>query len=207
MPRMRGRDYKRQQDDSVILVLVKAAEELTLDADPAAAAADGAIAAAGAADTDQQQPQSQQQQQQQKGKTAAGKGTGKKPAIGGDYDGPDAADTIISGIPKLPPNTVAPPSPAREQQWGRQGGEGSAGVQQQGFGGMMQQGSGMMGQQQQQLALMHRRSSNASAGLAGLADEEEAGGQPINNSQPGEGTCFMLGQGQGKVNVVGWERE
>jgi hypothetical protein len=75
---------------------------------------------------------------------------------------------------------------------------------------MMQQGSGMMGQQQQQLALMHRRSSNSSAGLAGLADEEEAsdvGGQPINNSQPGEGRCFMLGQGQGKVNVVGWERE
>jgi hypothetical protein len=178
---MRGRDYKRQQDDSVILVLVKAAEELSLDADPAA---DGAIAAAGAADPDQQQPQSQQQ----KGKTA-GKGTGKKPAIGGDYDGPDAADTIISGIPKLPPNTVAPPSPAHEQQWGRQGGEGSTGVQQQGGGGLMQQGSGMMGQQQQQqLSLMHRRSSNASAGLAGLADDEEAGdvGQPVNNSQPGE---------------------
>jgi hypothetical protein len=178
---MRGRDYKRQQDDSVILVLVKAAEELTLDADPAA---DGAIAAA-AADSDQPQ----QQQQQQKGKSAVGKASGKKPAIGGDYDGPDAAETIISGIPKLPPNTVAPPSPAREQQWGRQGAEGSAGVQQQGGGGMMQQGSGMMGQQQQQqLALMHRRSSNASAGLAGLADEEEAGdvGQPVNNSQPGE---------------------
>jgi hypothetical protein len=190
----RGRDYKRFQDESVILVLVKAAEDLTLDG--TGAAADKQL---GGTAADQQQ-----QQQQKQSRDKGGQGPVRRVAPGGDYDGPDAPDVLVSGIPKLPPNTIAPPSPVAHEQaggWGRQGGEqGGDGPrqqqqQQQGGAGLMQQGSGGMNQQQQQLMAMHRRSSNASAGLAGLADDDDdadadVGGSalvPVDNSrQQGE---------------------
>jgi hypothetical protein len=189
----RGRDYKRFQDEDVILVLVKAAEDLSLDG-TAAAAADGQPGS----DAADQQQQKQQKQSKDKGV----QGPVRRLAPGGDYDGPDAPDVMVSGIPKLPPNTFAPPSPVAHEQaggWARQGGgqggdgPGQQQQQQQQGGGLMQQGFGGMNQQQQQLMAMHRRSSNASAGLAGLADDGDGdmGGSalvPVDNSrQQGEG--------------------
>jgi hypothetical protein len=193
----RGRDYKRFQDEDVILVLVKAAEDLSLDGTAAAAAAADGQPGGDAADQQQQQQQKQSKDKGVKGPPV------RRFAPGGDYDGPDAPDVLVSGIPKLPPNTFAPPSPVAHEQaggWARQGGgqggdgPGQQQQQQQQGGGLMQHGSGGMNQQQQHLMLMHRCSSNASAGLAGLvddADDADMGGSalvPVDNSrQQGEG--------------------
>lgn len=197
--RARVRDYRRPQDESVILVLVKAADDLSLADDTKPDAVEGQQQQPGSSADGASQDQQQQQQQAKQakgGQTAAARG--KRAALGGDYDGPEAPDLVVSGIPKLPPNTIAPPSPRlleqQQQQvggWGRQGPDGADGQGGQQQQGLMQQGSGGMGQQQQQQqGLMHRRSSNASAGLAGLADEEgddqeQGGGAAVNSSQQG----------------------
>lgn len=206
-PRMRGRDYKRQQDEGVILVLLAATQGLSLEGPDTAAGEEGAAAGVNAAGGGDQPGgvSGQVKAKAQQKLWCVG---------GGDYDGPDAVDLVISGLPKLPPNTIAPHSPSSQhdhhmaQQEGWEG-QGQGGMMQQlppgspsqqQSGGLRQQGSMSMAHQQQQhqqLAL-HRRSSTTSAGLAGLEEDEGVegggGGGPAGGTQQGVGPN-KLGRG------------
>eukprot|EP00775_Hariotina_reticulata_P005207 gene5207-5445_t len=112
--RSRGREYKRTPDESVIITLLQAdaannsAEQHQDDAANSRSGADG-TGPADAKPSTSAAKQQQQQKQQQRG-------------YGGDYDGPLAFDMQLSGIPNLPPDTIAPLSPKASQQLGDAGG-------------------------------------------------------------------------------------
>jgi hypothetical protein len=106
----------------------------------------------------------QQQQQQQQP-------VGTQQPLGGDYDGPEAVELQLSGIPQLPPDTVGPPSPVPGTP---DDNVNNASNNNMTSGGM---GLGALQQQQggQQLALqLQSRHSSASVGLEQLDGEDSS---------------------------------
>jgi hypothetical protein len=156
--RARGREYKRHADLTVVLTLVNScapakpdAKEGDTDSKPDA---DAAADEAGG---------EQQQQQQQP--------VGTQQPLGGDYDGPEAVELQLSGIPQLPPDTVGPPSPVPGMPDDNVTNASNNNVV---SGGM---GLGAMQQQQggQQLALqLQSRHSSASVGLEQVDGEDSS---------------------------------
>jgi hypothetical protein len=176
VPRARGREYKRHADLSVVLTLVDSCgAAAAAAAKPSSSAkdsdADGDAAAAAAADETEQQQQQQQQQQQ----------PDSNQPLGGDYDGPEAVELQLSGIPDLPPDTIGPPSPIpgshSEPAAAAAAADGSSLKQQ-----LSSKGSGLQQQQQQGLGQqgglqqLGSRHSSASMGLELLEGGEDSVG-------------------------------
>ncbi|KAF6255412.1 hypothetical protein COO60DRAFT_1641514 [Scenedesmus sp. NREL 46B-D3] len=206
VPRARGREYKRHPDPSVVLTLVSswppptphtaaAAGDAPLDKDGDAADAphESAAAAGDAADAGGQQQQQQQQ-------------PGGGPALGGDYDGPEAAELQLSGIPQLPPDTVGPPSPTPGMM--PDDGAANASIDGAASEGLSGAGSGAMQQQGGQPALLQQQSTRSSSEAAGLEppDGQEAAVAGGSALQGGGSSGGLRAAGSGELQQSEWGR-
>jgi hypothetical protein len=192
VPRARGREYKRHADPSVVLTLVNscgpAAAKSTTAAKDADADTDDKTADEAAAAGDKESGEQQQQ-------------PGSSQPLGGDYDGPEAVELQLSGIPDLPPDTVGPPSPIpgmHDDNAAAGGGSAAIKHEQGGSGGLGSMGSGQ--QQGGQRGALQLQSS-ASAGLELLDGGSDS---VVGPGGPGGGSGGMRAGGSGEITQSEW---